>query len=464
MPRKEGNTTTIMKTIGFLLLAAIVAGTLSCAKPTTKEPTNEKQPKTPYIYENDLFSVAIPNGWGVDPSEWEGLNGFKNEVEIVDFNFGDPLDGIVSLHFVKTFMPFDGRNVIEAAEMAKTARALSTDSVELIGEIDNAEVGGYPANILFFAYYVNGDTLIQKQFVTYLQDSHIVAYFNEFFYFQDWVQAQKVGDSIIATVKLKKVVNPLEDEQFFKNALEKGILTHPPREENLKRAEEIIKEASEIIKEASQNSDKEQKTYSIMPALIILFFIVCLYIVGKVGYAIGRDKRAKSDYEEADEAINAALDEEDKKPRNLLMKTLEEIGCQYSVDKDDVICFKYQGEAFEVYANNDIPYIRVYDYAWTGIKMDDPDADLLKQAVNEANCHCFITTHYTMSEETNNIVLHCCTMILFTHDLSGRKKYLEAVLSAFFTAHDAVKEAFDKLHQAREEKLKNSLTNSSYQC
>lgn len=141
---------------------------------------------------------------------------------------------------------------------------MSTDSVELIGEIDSAEVGGYPANILFFAYYVNGDTLIQKQFVTYLQDSHIVAYFNEFFYFQDWVQAQKVGDSIIATVKLKKVVNPLEDEQFFKNALEKGILTHPPREENLKRAEEIIKEASE-------NSDKEQKTYSIMPALIFIY-------------------------------------------------------------------------------------------------------------------------------------------------------------------------------------------------
>lgn len=457
MPRKEGNTTTIMKTIGFLLLAAIVAGTLSCAKPTTKEPTNEKQPKTPYIYENDLFSVAIPNGWGVDPSEWEGLNGFKNEVEIVDFNFGDPLDGIVSLHFVKALLPFDGRNVIEAAEMAKTARALSTDSVELIGEIDNAEVGGYPANILFFAYYVNGDTLIQKQFVTYLQDSHIVAYFNEFFYFQDWVQAQKVGDSIIATVKLKKVVNPLEDEQFFKNALEKGILTHPPREENLKRAEEIIKEAS-------QNSDKEQKTYSIMPALIILAFLVCLYLVGKIGYAIGRDKRAKSDYEEADEAINAALDEEDKKPRNLLMNTLEEIGCQYSVDEDNAIQFKYQGETFEVYASNEIPYIQIYDYAWTGIKMDDPDADLLKQAVNEANCHCFITTLYTMSEETNNIVLHCCTMILFTHDLSGRKKYLEAVLSAFFTAHDAVKEAFDKLHQAREEKLKNSLTNSSYQC
>lgn len=128
----EGSTTTIMRTIGFLLLAAIVAGTLSCAKPATKSSTNEKQSDAPYTYENDLFSVTIPNGWGVDPSEWEGLNGFKNEVEIVDFNFGDPLDGIVSLHFVKTLLPFDGRNVIEAAEMAKTARALSTDSVELI--------------------------------------------------------------------------------------------------------------------------------------------------------------------------------------------------------------------------------------------------------------------------------------------------------------------------------------------
>ena len=58
----EGSTTTIMRTIGFLLLAAIVAGTLSCAKPATKSSTNEKQSDAPYTYENDLFSVTIPTG------------------------------------------------------------------------------------------------------------------------------------------------------------------------------------------------------------------------------------------------------------------------------------------------------------------------------------------------------------------------------------------------------------------
>lgn len=98
-----------------------------------------------------------------------------------------------------------------------------------------------------------------------------------------------------------------------------------------------------------------------------------------------RDKRAKSDYEDADEAIDAAIDGEDKKPRNLLLNTLEEIGCQCSADENDVIQVKYQGEAFDFYANNESPYINIVGSAWTCIDMDDPDADLLKQAVNEAN-------------------------------------------------------------------------------
>ena len=44
----------------------------------------------------------------------------------------------------------------------------SGDNVELIQEIDSVEVGGYPSCILYFANYVDTDTIIQKQFVTYL--------------------------------------------------------------------------------------------------------------------------------------------------------------------------------------------------------------------------------------------------------------------------------------------------------
>lgn len=179
-----------------------------------------------------------------------------------------------------------------------------------------------------------------------------------------------------------------------------------------------------------------------------------------------RDKRAKSDYEDADETIDAAIDGEDKKPRNLLLNTLEEIGCQCSADENDVIQVKYQGEAFDFYANNESPYINIVGSAWTCIDMDDPDADLLKQAVNEANFGSIITSIYIYktNEEKHYIIVFCYTKIVFIHDIHDRKYYLEAMLSAFFIAHNTVKEEFNKLQQAREERLKKSLANNKYQC
>ena len=145
-------------------------------------------------------------------------------------------------HFVKTFMPIQWKNIDEAKEMAKTMRAISGDSVEIIREVDSVEVGGYPSCILYFANYVNRDTLIQKQFVTYLQDSHIVMYFNEIFPIQDWDEAQEFGDAVISTIKLKKVINPLEDKETMKKAIEEGKENHVVDEKYLKRGEDILKE------------------------------------------------------------------------------------------------------------------------------------------------------------------------------------------------------------------------------
>ena len=143
---------------------------------------------------------------------------------------------------MKTFMPLEWKNIDEAKSMAKTARAISGDDVELIREIDSIEVGGYPSCILYFANYVDRDTLIQKQFVTYLQDSHIVMYFNEFFPIQAWDEAQEFGDAVISTIKLKKVINPLEDKEAMKKAIEKGMEEHVVDEKYMKRGEQIMEE------------------------------------------------------------------------------------------------------------------------------------------------------------------------------------------------------------------------------
>ena len=108
-----------------------------------------------------------------------------------------------------------------AKELSKMGRALSDDDVELIQEIDSVEVGGYPACILYYANYVDNDTIIQKQFVTCMEDSHILIYFNENFHIQNWEVAQELGDSIIGTIELKKVVNPLDNDSIFKKVIEK---------------------------------------------------------------------------------------------------------------------------------------------------------------------------------------------------------------------------------------------------
>ena len=182
----------------------------------------ESNDPLPVKYENELFSIKMPKGWVCDSSGWKGLDSLQNAVDIYD-----PNGNVVWFHFVKTFFPFEWKDINEAKEMAKAAIAISGDNAELIHEVDSVEVGGYPASVLYFANYVNNDTIIQKQFVTYLQDSHIVMYFNENCYVQDLEDAEKLGDMIISTIKIKKVKNPLENDNVLKRSLEEGSKNHP---------------------------------------------------------------------------------------------------------------------------------------------------------------------------------------------------------------------------------------------
>lgn len=226
-----------MRTTGIVLLGVIIAGMVSCTKPTAN--TSTKDDPFPGRYENELFSINLPKGWVCDSSGWKGLDSLQNVVEI--FN---PNGSVVWFHFVKTFMPFKWKNIDEAKEMAKSARAISGDDTELIHEVDSVVVGGYPTSILYFANYVDNDTIIQKQFVTYFQDSHIVIYFNENFYVQNWEDAQELGDMIISTIKLKKVENPLENESVLKRSMEEGFENHPVDEKYLNNATRIIEQYS----------------------------------------------------------------------------------------------------------------------------------------------------------------------------------------------------------------------------
>ena len=224
-----------MKNLTGILFMSLSLGIISCSK--YKDKTLLTEEAIPMVYENDLFSVEIPKGWICDSSGWHGLDAQKNEVDIYD-----PKGNFVRFHFVKTFMPFKWKDIDEAKEFAKTAKSISGDEAELINEIDSIEIGGYPACILCFANYIDNDTLIQKQFITYQQDSHIVSYFNEVFPIQFWDEAQEIGDYVISTIRLKKVTNPLEDGKAVEKALEEGMKNHVIDEKYVERGRKLIEQ------------------------------------------------------------------------------------------------------------------------------------------------------------------------------------------------------------------------------
>jgi hypothetical protein len=218
--------------VKIIFVLCAVTMTVACTRPnrnnnTTEDPLSVK-------YENDLFSIDLPSGWEIDDSGWLGLDSMQNEVEIHSSN------SPVWFHIVKTFIPIQWKNVYEATEMAIAARAMSGANVELIKRTDSVEVGGYPTSILYFANVVDKDTIIQKQYVTYLEDSHIVIYFNENFYSNQWDEAQKYGEKIIGSVKLKKVVNPLEKDSVMKEAIQKAMDGKKIQQEYIEKGKKIV--------------------------------------------------------------------------------------------------------------------------------------------------------------------------------------------------------------------------------
>ena len=186
--------------------------------------------------------------------------------------------------------------------------------------------------------------------------------------------------------------------------------------------------------------------------IICAILVFAAYIAGRVGYAIENDKKEKSDYDRMDESINAAINEEDNQTRNLLIKTLEDIGCQHGTNEDGSIIFKYQGEAFEVNTSNDSHIIWIYDIAWGHLSLNDPDVELLKQAINKSNEYTPIINVYTIDQEQGLITVHCRMASYFSGSVERPHDYLKSILDSFLFAHQCVKDELGKLSNKHEQK------------
>lgn len=132
--------------------------------------------------------------------------------------------------------------------------------------------------------------------------------------------------------------------------------------------------------------------------------------------------------------------------RELLMDTLKRWGCQYSVDENDRIVFKYQGENFVAYTSNKSRMIHIWDYLWYEHDLYDIEGlSRLKRAINEANANSSVTTIYHIDETEGKVNVHSHRMFLLIPQIPEIENYLHTMLDEFFHVHQHVISMVEKL-------------------
>ena len=178
-----------------------------------------------------------------------------------------------------------------------------------------------------------------------------------------------------------------------------------------------------------------------------LILIVIAYFFGRIGFAVEEDKE-RSEYAKSNDAIDKAIDAEDNKTRNLLIKTLMNIGCQSEENKETGrIRFIYQGECFSIDAENESPFITIWDTYWARISLANLEINKLKDAINETNISMRPTIFYSIEKEESEVCLHCKYVMPFIIEIPDINNYLQANLNNFFIAHECLKVEFKNLDE-----------------
>lgn len=195
-------------TLFFVIFAGCKQTNKSAIASSTKTSNNPEE-KWVNKYSNEYFSIEIPGDWMYDDSNWGGRDSMQNEVDLYPApkpgQKWEDLDVPCWIHCVKAYLKPQWKNVKEAAELSKTMHSLGNEPglIGIIYEHDSLMVGGFPAYLIAYLIAEDKDTIVQKQFVTYLPKTHKVFYFNINFYKEKWTEGQEMGDMILSSLKFK---------------------------------------------------------------------------------------------------------------------------------------------------------------------------------------------------------------------------------------------------------------------
>lgn len=127
----------------------------------------------------------------------------------------------------------------------------------------------------------------------------------------------------------------------------------------------------------------------------------------------------------------------------LMHNVLTNIGCQPKFNDDNTLSIKYQGDDFLIEFSG--KYARIWDTAWAGSNVNDPEFPMLKEAVNKANIGFGPTVMWGASNEEGLVGLHSRCDIILHPSCNGNESYVEEILGSFFNTREQVRNEFFQL-------------------
>ena len=134
------------------------------------------------------------------------------------------------------------------------------------------------------------------------------------------------------------------------------------------------------------------------------------------------------------------MNKAEEKTQKLMIETLKAIGCQPTINDDDIVEVCFQGESFIMtFAEK---YVQIGDIAWMQINENEPGLPLLREAINKTNFDFGPAVVITAPTEEGTRYVHSLYSILFIPEIPHIEDYLKASLVRFFHKKNDVRETY----------------------
>lgn len=176
---------------------------------------------------------------------------------------------------------------------------------------------------------------------------------------------------------------------------------------------------------------------------------------GNEGNAVRADDNEEGSEEEAEQEREMASAE----TRQVMTEMLDHIGSQYKDGHEGELIVKYQGETFVMSFGGRL--VRIWDYGWHSIGVNDPNLPVLRQAINNCNFHTGNSMVLGMDPDHKNLWVHTVDTIMLHPSCPDNEDYVKSVLDNFFSTKHHLARLYQEMLGVHKEKGEEEISDLS---